>query len=101
MPQNLIQLFLDKESGELVASNAAQGNNNNNPNANPGYEHIQLAPISTWIIPHNANTKKLICQIYDGNDFLILPNHVQIMDADTVIVTFLTPMSGSAKIIFF
>lgn len=99
MPQNLVPLYIDKVSGDIIASKNSN-NNPGNPNLN-GYEHVQLTPLSTWIIPHNNNTKRLICQVYDNNDIYILPDDIQIVDENLVIVSFGSIMSGSAKIVFF
>jgi hypothetical protein len=102
MARNLVPLFVDKQSGDIVASkNPNLGSGPGNPNATPGYEFIQITPLDTWIIPHNTNTKKLLCQIYDDFDVFTLPDDIQIFDDNTVIVTFGIAMAGSAKIIFF
>lgn len=103
MAQNLVPLYIDKVSGDIVASkNPTSGNAPGQPgNPNAGYEHIQLTPILTWVIPHNANTKRLICQIYDQGDMYVLPDDIQIVDENLVIVSFGVAMAGSAKIVFF
>ena len=98
MAQNLVPLFIDKFTGILVASKNNNGNGNGN---NTGFEHIQNVPIFTWNIQHNFNNKKLICQIYDNNDRMIIPDEIQIVDDNTVQVTFTFQQAGSAKIVFF
>lgn len=104
MAQNLVPLYIDKISGDIVASKSLvtnNGNSGNNPNANPGYEHTQLTPLTSWIISHNSNTKRLICQVYNEIDELIFADTVQITDFDTVTIQFGTAQSGAAKIVFF
>lgn len=99
MPQNLVPLYIDKITGGIVAS---KNSNNGNGNANAkGFEFIQVVPILSWVIPHNSNTKKLICQIYNDTDIQVLPNEIQIVDDNLIIVSFTSPMAGSAKIVFF
>jgi len=100
MAQNLVPLYIDKVSGDIVASKNPNSGNPGNPH-NSGYEHIQLTPIVTWVIPHNADSKRLICQIYDDGDMFILPDDIQIVDENLVIVSFGVAMAGSAKIVFF
>ena len=106
MAQNLVPLFLDKASGEIVAAK----NNTNNGVGNPhnpttpslsGYEHKQLSPLSPWVIVHNGDTERLICQIYDENNKLIFADDVEITNSNIVTITFSVAQSGSAKIIFF
>lgn len=104
MAQNLVPLFLDKTSGDIVA--AKNSNNANNPNnpTNPtlsGYEHKQLSPLTLWAIVHNGDTKRLICQIYDENEKLVYPDEVEIIDENVIAVSFNVAQAGSAKIVFF
>lgn len=101
MAQNLVPLYIDKVSGDIIAANNASSNNGNNNQSNSGYEHIQLTPLLSWIIPHNADTKRLICQIYDSFDELIFAESVKITNLDTITILFNIPQSGSAKIVFF
>ena len=103
MAQNLVPLYIDKISGDIVASKSSNNSSNNssNPNATAGYEHIQLSPLLTWIIPHNNNTKRLMCQVYDSTDELIFADSLKISNDDTVTIHFGVPQSGSAKIVFF
>jgi len=96
--QNLVALYLDKTSGDIVATK--RNNPGGSGNAS-GYEHIQATPLLTWFIVHNGSTKRLICQIYDENDLLLFAEEVQILDEDTVVVSFGAEQAGSAKIVFF
>jgi len=96
--QNLVALYLDKTSGDIVAT---KRNNSGNSGNVKGFEHIQATPLLTWFIVHNANTKRLICQIYDENDLLLFADEVQLLDEDSIIVTFGAEQAGSAKIVFF
>lgn len=96
--QNLVALYLDKTSGDIVAT---KRNNSGNSGNTSGFEHIQATPLLTWFIVHNSGTKRLICQIYDENDLLLFADEVQILDEDTIVVSFGAEQAGSAKIVFF
>jgi len=99
MAQNLVPLFLDKDSGDIVATKR------NNPGGGSGnrggYEHLQATPSLVWLIPHNLTTKRLIVQVYDTTDAQVYADEVKLLDDDTVRITFNAPQAGSAKIVFF
>jgi hypothetical protein len=57
-------------------------------------------PSATWDIPHNLNSENVIVQAFDENKFVIIPNSIQIVDANTVELTFNTVQSGTARVIF-
>jgi len=99
MAQNLVPLFLDKDSGDLIAT---KSQNNGNGNGNNGrFEHLQTAPALVWNVTHALDTKRLLVQIYDLNDIQIYPDEVKLLTDDIVRVTFNTAQAGSAKIVFF
>jgi len=55
---------------------------------------------TTWTIAHNLNSENVIVQIFDNTKSVIIPNTIQIVDANTVIATFSTPATGVARVIF-
>lgn len=55
---------------------------------------------STWTIEHNLNSENVIVQIFDDTKSVVIPNSIQIIDADTVVVTFSTAITGTARVIF-
>jgi hypothetical protein len=57
-------------------------------------------PTTTWTIPHNLNSENVIVQAFDQNKYVIIPNSIQIVDANTVQLTFSTVQSGVARVIF-
>ena len=96
---NLVSLFLDKSTGRIVARGTAiSGGGGGVPT---GYRHEQLVPASQWVIIHGQANAKIICQIYDSIDELILPDRIKIIDTNTVQVDFETPQAGAAHIMFF
>jgi hypothetical protein len=49
---------------------------------------------STWVVNHNLNTLNPIAQVYDVNDFQIIPETLRVTDANTITVTFSQLESG-------
>lgn len=49
---------------------------------------------STWVVTHNLNTVNAIAQVYDVNDYQIIPQTLRITDANTITVTFSQQESG-------
>lgn len=54
----------------------------------------------TVTVPHNLNSENVIVQAFDSDKFVIIPDSIQIVDADTVEVTFNTSQSGVVRVIF-
>ena len=48
----------------------------------------------TWSVEHNLSTPNAIVQVYDANDFQMIPSTLQIIDDDNVRATFPTIQSG-------
>lgn len=54
---------------------------------------------TTWTIVHNYNTYELLTQVYNESNHVIIPDSLQMVDMNTVVVTFLNPVAGKAVII--
>ena len=48
----------------------------------------------TWSVEHNLSTPNAIVQVYDANDFQMIPSTLQIIDDDNIRATFPTIQSG-------
>lgn len=49
---------------------------------------------STWVVTHNLNTDNAIVQVYDNDNFQIIPSSVRITDSNTVTIGFDSTQSG-------
>jgi hypothetical protein len=49
---------------------------------------------STWVVNHNLNTINPIAQVYDINDYQIIPETLRVTDSNTITVTFSQLESG-------
>lgn len=49
---------------------------------------------STWVVNHNLDTLTPLVQVYDGDDYQIIPQSLRITDTNTVTITFPTAESG-------
>lgn len=52
----------------------------------------------TWSVDHNLSTPNAIVQIYDANDFQMIPSSIQIIDDDTIQAIFESNQSGYAVV---
>ena len=99
---NLVPLHIDKDTGDVIATGGViGGGGGGGGGAAAGYLHDQLIPSTTWSIAHGQATTQLICQIYTGAGELIIPDGIEIIDNNTVHVTFTTAQAGLAHILFF
>jgi len=49
---------------------------------------------STWVVTHNLNTDNAIVQVYDNNNFQIIPSSLRITDSNNITITFDGATSG-------
>ena len=49
---------------------------------------------STWVVNHNLNTVNPIAQVYDNDNYQIIPQTLRITDSNTITVTFSSAESG-------
>lgn len=57
-------------------------------------------PTQVWTITHNLGSINIIIQVVDSLGYVIIPDEMHIQDEDTVVITFSTPQTGIARIIF-
>jgi len=55
---------------------------------------------TTWTITHNLNSENVIIQCFDETKKVILADVTQIVDANTVELTFSAAQAGVARVIF-
>lgn len=75
--------------------------NNSNAGNCFGYQHVQDLPAQTWIVVHGRGTLRASLTVYDSSYQQIIPEEVHIIDANTVRVSFGSPMAGSALVLMF
>lgn len=64
-----------------------------------GYNHTQAIADTTWTITHNLNNQHPLVQTYDVNHAMLIPQSVIGSDANTVVITFSTSITGYARIV--
>jgi hypothetical protein len=97
---NLVQLHLDKDTGEVIAKSITGGGGGGLTNVF-GYVHYQYIEDTTWVIEHNGNTTFVVVQIFDTDERLILPDDIDIIDANTIHVKFTAVLDGRAHVLLF
>lgn len=65
-----------------------------------GYAHTQASGSTVWNINHALNSSAAIVQIYTTAGSLIIPDSVVILDSNNIQVTFASPQTGTANIVF-
>lgn len=53
---------------------------------------------STWVVNHNLNAPNAIVQVYDNDNYQIIPQSIRLTDSNTVTITFPTQESGYAVV---
>jgi hypothetical protein len=81
--------------------NAGGGNTGGGISGVQGYEHVQTTPAKMWFITHEKNTRRATVALYDDDWQLIIPDHVKIMDPNTVAVMFSAAISGRGILTLF
>ena len=67
---------------------------------NPFYTHKQLTPDDAWLVNHGRNCRYFNYSAYDGNGRALIPDDVEIVDENNVIVSFIVPISGHCSFAF-
>jgi hypothetical protein len=67
---------------------------------NPFYTHKQFVPDSVWTVFHEKGCKYFTYGAYDENGSGIMPDSVDIIDVNTVIMTFIVPVAGHCTLAF-
>lgn len=95
---NEVQIFLDKDSGQLKAKPNAGGGGGGNA---LGYTHDQVVPALVWSVIHGLNTTNILYQIFDSTGESLIPDRFKVIDANSVEVDFSVVQNGKLQIISF
>ena len=97
---NLVPLYIDKETGEIVATGTGgSGGGGGGGTSNViGYVHNQPAATNQWVIVHNKNSMAVMYQVYTSTLENIMPDRVTIDTPDQITVHLDTAMAGYAHL---
>ena len=56
---------------------------------------------STWVIQHDKNTKEFVLDVEDSAGNKIIPNEIEIVDFNTISISFSENQQGRVLIMFF
>ena len=101
---DLVHVQFDKDTGNIVLGNTEskpQGGGGKQYYGTYGYWWSQSVESDTWVINHGGNTSKLMAQVCDSNNRVVIPQQIEISSPNTVTIRFGAPMSGSAAITLF
>ena len=54
--------------------------------------------VTSSLVNHNFSSKNIVVNVYDENDFVIVPNQIQLLDSSSLQVTFTSPKSGTVVV---
>lgn len=65
-------------------------------------KYIQEVTVAAavWTVTHSLGSDNVIVQVVDELGFVIIPDQIQIVDVNSVQITFGTPQIGTVRIIF-
>ena len=88
------QIYVDMDTGQWIVGES------NIITSITSMVATQSTPSTTWNIPHNKGTNKVIVQVKINNENVI-PDEVKIVDDDNIIVTFVNETTGTVNLLFF
>ena len=65
------------------------------------FRFTATSAITIWNVVHGLNSEEVIIQAFDENKFVIIPDSIQIIDANNIQLKFGSPQQGVARVIFF
>lgn len=63
------------------------------------YTHTQTNASSTWSITHNLNTVSIHTQVFDANNRIFIPDDIQVIDSNHVVITLSAASTGRAVLL--
>lgn len=82
-----LYIYLDSESAWIPISNTISY-----------YVHSQGTAATTWTVDHSLGFGTVNVQVFDEDNMVVIPD-IEILDNDTVEITFLSPTAGRAVIV--
>lgn len=70
-------------------------------NVPAGFTFIQSEPNLEWLVTHNKNTTDFIAVYMDSSGCQFLPDEVEAIDPNTIVIRLTRPDSGRANILFY
>lgn len=63
------------------------------------FNYTQNTPSNSWAINHGLNTTLPMVQVYDNNQNQLLPDNIEVVDNNNVLVTFGSAVAGRAAVL--
>jgi hypothetical protein len=97
---NLTNIFFDKATGEFVLRDISIDTGSFNL---VGFVHLQVVESTTWTIVHDLNTENIsgVHVIEDSTNDQIFPDNIEVVDVNTIVISFTSAMSGKATLVLF
>lgn len=65
------------------------------------YVHTQEIAATEWVIAHDKNTTRCVANCVDLTGKVVMPEEIEVIDENTVKITFTDPTAGSADLLLF
>lgn len=99
---NLVPLNIDRSTGKLIATSIDPASGQlEDGEYKAGWSHTQTEESVTWTIDHFRGSVKYVLQVFDSAGFLVYPDNVETKSANQIVVTFTSPQTGTANVVFF
>lgn len=63
------------------------------------YVQNQSVPASSWVVNHGLNYRNPMVQVYDDQNDVVLPDQIESLDENSLVIHFSLPVSGRAVVI--
>ena len=90
--------FASLTSGHIVVAKGGHIVSGTQPVSELATFSDSFSGVTSYSASHNFNSKNVVVQVYDENDFVIIPNSIELADNNTAIVKFTSPKSGQVVI---
>ncbi len=97
---NVTNVFFDKESGEFILRDISL---DTGAFRLVGFIHLQVVESTTWTIEHNLGSENIsgVHVIEGSTNDQVFPDNVEVVDVNTVVISFTEAMSGKATLVLF
>jgi hypothetical protein len=97
-PEDMLGSVPAEAQIDSISTSGGSGSGVSTPS---GYTFTATEPMREWVIEHNKNSKNLMFHVFDENGFMFQPDSAQLVDDNTVTITFSSPQSGRVNMMFY
>jgi hypothetical protein len=92
--------YVDNSLAGVVNNLLQQINNISEQLVVTAYTHNQSTSSTIWTVTHNSSYMKFSYSLFDTEGFEVIPDEVEIVDENNIVIRLATPMAGHATFVF-